>query len=45
MRSMSDCTCALGHADHDDDCYCTTAIMDCEVHADSDIGRIEWNTS
>ena len=35
------CTCVLGHRDHSEDCACTTPVMDCAVHGDSQIGLDE----
>ena len=35
------CTCVLGHRDHSEGCACTTTVMDCVVHGDSQIGLDE----
>ena len=37
----TECTCLLGRIDEHKrgECTCTTPVMDCAVHADSDIGR------
>jgi hypothetical protein len=37
----AECTCILGHEDHSVDCYCTSSVMECRVHHDSDIGQAE----
>ena len=43
---MAECTCMLGRIDEHKraECTCTTTVMDCAVHADSDVGRREAET-
>jgi len=39
------CTCSLGSQCGPDGCECTTTVMECPVHSNSDTGRMERHTA